>query len=501
MPVSEDSDTPDTQAGDLPHLPDVPDDLRDLAAAFLIDGAHKGSAGSVQMLPRPGETPGRLLLVGIGAGDEAGWRAAGAALGRAAQQHERLTVALGADTPSAATRGLVEGLQLASYRFRLTTPAADGDPTLKSVTVLVAEPDRYAEAVRVAEITAEATTLARDLTNMPSREKTPAWFARRISQAAARRPGLAVRVWEPRELAAEGFQGILAVGGASTRPPRLLELRWHRETADQGPHIVLVGKGITFDSGGIDLKPRDAMKLMRKDMGGAAAVMAATLGAAALDLPLRITALAPLAENMVSGAAFRPGDVVRHFGGRTSEILSTDAEGRLVLADALAYAADRLRPDMLVDVATLTGANAVALGKRTAALYSENDHLAEQIAEAARAAGEKVWRMPLAEDYLEELASDVADLRNVTTSGTAGSVTAALFLREFTGSARDRWVHLDMSAPSWADGADGELVKGATGWGVRTLLRWLGAVHQATGHQATAARPSRASQPSPVRHR
>jgi leucyl aminopeptidase len=210
-------------------------------------------------------------------------------------------------------------------------------------------------------------------------------------------------------------------------------------------------------------------------MGGAAAVAAATIGAAALALPVRVTALAPLAENMLSGTAMRPGDVIRHFGGTTSEVLNTDAEGRLVLADALAYAAQELRPDALVDVATLTGAARVALGKRTAALYSDSDALAEALAEAATTAGERIWRMPLVDDYRDALDSDVADLVNSTEVG-GGSVMAALYLREFAGELRDRWAHLDMSSPAWADSADGELTKGATGWGVRTLLRWLGEV-------------------------
>jgi leucyl aminopeptidase len=218
---------------------------------------------------------------------------------------------------------------------------------------------------------------------------------------------------------------------------------------------------------------------MRKDMGGAAAVAAATVGAATLRLPVRVTALAPLAENMASGSAYRPGDVVRHYSGTTSEVLNTDAEGRLVLADALSYAAQRLRPDVLVDLATLTGAQGVALGKRTAALYSDNDALAGALTEAATAAGERVWRMPLHDDYRDALDSEVADLVNSTDIG-GGSVMAALFLREFAGAVRDRWVHVDMSAPAWADSADGELAKGATGWGVRTLLRWLDGVAAAS---------------------
>jgi leucyl aminopeptidase len=322
-----------------------------------------------------------------------------------------------------------------------------------------------------ARCAAELTCLARDLTNTPSLEKSPAWFASRVARAAAGTSGLRLTVREPRELAAEGFGGILAVGGGSSRGPRLVELGWRPRGVRR--HVVLVGKGITFDTGGISIKTRDGMKLMRKDMAGAAAIVAATLGAARLGLPVRVTALAPLAENMPSGSAWRPGDVVRHYGGQTTEVLNTDAEGRVVLADALSYAARRLNPDVLVDLATLTGATAVALGKRTAALYSENDELAAQLRAAAAAAGENMWRMPLPDDYLELCASDLADVANVTLDGSAGSVAAALYLREFAGAARNHWAHLDMSAPSWADGADGELSKGATGWGVRTLLRWL----------------------------
>ncbi|OLB73539.1 MAG: peptidase M17 [Actinobacteria bacterium 13_2_20CM_2_71_6] len=490
----------DGDAGPLPPAGPVPSRLAELATAFLADVEHTGAAGVVQALPRPLESPRRLLLVGVGAGDEAGWRTAGAALTRAAQKEDRLTVALAADAEPAALRGLAEGLLLAGYRFRLGADPAGGTPNLRQVTVLVSDPDRYAEALAESQVTAEMTYLARDLTNMPSQEKSPAWFAGRISRAAANRAGLTVKVREPDQLAVEGFGGILAVGGGSARGPRLIELAWrprgaqHPRSAQSsrsavGPrgaqdlrgagrpagtlgHVVLAGKGITFDTGGIDIKTREGMKLMRKDMGGAAAVMAATLGAAALNLPLRITAVVPLAENMISGSAFRPGDVIRQYGGQTSEITNTDAEGRLVLADALAYAARRLHPDLLVDLATLTGANAVALGKRTAALYSENDELAKHLEQAATEAGERVWRLPLHDDYLDLLGSDIADFANAAEGG-AGSIAAALYLREFVGTARDRWAHIDMSAPSWADSGDAELTKGATGWGVRTLLRWL----------------------------
>ncbi|MFD0819488.1 leucyl aminopeptidase family protein, partial [Micromonospora zhanjiangensis] len=333
----------------------------------------------------------------------------------------------------------------------------------------VADVDRYAAAPATARVTADATRFARDLTNTPSSVKNPAWFAGQVSSAAADRPGVRVEVREPDRLAAEGFGGILAVGGASVSGPRLLELEWAPAGATR--HVVLVGKGITFDTGGLSIKPREGMKLMRKDMGGAAALAAATLAAARLELPVRITALAPLAENAIGASAFRPGDVIRHYGGLTSESTNSDAEGRLVLADALAYAVDRLAADLGADLATLTGSNAVALGKRTGALYSDNDELAGAVLAAADEAGERAWRMPLVADYVEYLGSDLADLYSAP--DPAKSVTSALYLREFTGQLRDRWLHIDMSAPSWAERDEVELVKGATGWGVRTLLRWL----------------------------
>lgn len=472
---------------------DIDPELAAEIDAYLEDITHAGRGGQIVTLPRPTRTPRRVLLVGVGADDEPGWRAAGAALARAAKAEDDLVVAMpeaaGADS-EARVRGVAEGLWLASYQFRLTTPrtppAIDRharrpepvtdtllDEGLHRVTLCVPDADALAGTLEDAHTVATATYLARDLTNMPSEEKTPAWFAAQIQAIAAGNENLSVRVVEGEQLAAEGFGGIVAVGSGSDRGPRLVELSWAPPTASC--HVVLVGKGITFDSGGICIKPVAGMKLMRKDMGGAAAVMSATLGAAEMGLPVRVTALAPLAENSVSGTSFRPGDIVHHYGGGTSEVLNTDAEGRLVLADALAYAATTLAPDYLIDLATLTGANAVALGKRIGALYSENDDLIETLTEAATSAGERVWRMPLHDDYLRDIRSELADVANSSNSG-AGSITAALFLREFTGVARDRWAHIDMSAPSWADSADGELTKGATGWGVRTLLRWLEAL-------------------------
>ncbi|MEV4823949.1 leucyl aminopeptidase family protein [Micromonospora sp. NPDC049274] len=458
----------DAPAELVPTAVALPDGTAEEAAALVPVARLSGRPGEILTHLRPGRGPGRLVLLGIGDGGESSWRDAGAALVRAAADETHITIALPGEVTPAAVRGLTEGLLLASYRFRMTD--ADDPPALDGVDLLVADPAAHESTVATARTTATMTHLARDLTNTPSSVKTPQWFADQVASASADLPDLRLTVRGPAELAAEGFGGILAVGGGSASGPRLVEMDWH--PANARTHVVLIGKGITFDTGGLSIKPVPAMKLMRKDMAGAAAVVAATLGAAALRLPVRVTTLAPLAENMVSGSAFRPGDVIRHYGGTTSETTNSDAEGRLVLADALAYAVRQLKPDLLIDLATLTGANAVALGKRTAALYSENDDLAADLLAAIAAAGEAAWRMPLHTDYVEYLGSEIADLYSAPTQG-AGSVVAALYLREFTGELRDRWLHLDMSAPSWADGDQAELTRGATGWGVRSLLRWL----------------------------
>nr|WP_236718608.1 leucyl aminopeptidase family protein [Actinoplanes sp. TFC3] len=425
-----------------------------------------GRAGAVQRLPRPLRTPSSIVIVGVGAGDEAGWRAAGAAAVRAVPTDEALHVVVPEQVEPAAVRALAEGIWLAAYRLR----EAVAGPRSVEVTLQTTNPQRYARGLATAEATAAATWLARDLTNMPSSTKNPAWFAAQVAAEAATRQGLSVHVREPEHLREEGFGGLLAVGGGSATPPHLVELSW--EPAGATRHIVLIGKGITFDTGGISIKTRDGLKLMKKDMGGAAAIIAATLAAADLQLPVRITALAPLAENAVSGSAYRPGDIITQWDGTTTESTNSDAEGRLVLADVLAYAVARLDPDVVIDLATLTGANSVALGKRTAALYSHDDALAGALEQAGRAAGENMWRLPLPDEYVEYLHSDIADRHSSPARG-AGSVVAALFLSEFLGDRVDSWAHLDMSAPSWAEKHEAELTKGATGWGVRTLVRYL----------------------------
>jgi leucyl aminopeptidase len=277
-------------------------------------------------------------------------------------------------------------------------------------------------------------------------------------------PALTATIRDERWLAEQSFGGVLAVGGGSASPPRLIELSYRPRGA--GRHLLLVGKGITFDTGGLSIKPADGMHLMRTDMAGGGAVIAAIRAIAALRLDVRVTALVPAAENHVSGSSYRPGDVVRHYGGTTTEVGNTDAEGRMVLADALAYGVRRFRPDAVVDVATLTGAMKVALGLRTGGLFATDDDLAGRVLAAGKRVGEAWWRMPLLEAHADAVRGELADIRQAP--GGPGGITAALFLREFVGGVP--WGHLDIAGPARAEQTYADVVPGATGFAARTLV-------------------------------
>ncbi|WUH97331.1 leucyl aminopeptidase family protein [Spirillospora sp. NBC_00431] len=457
-------------------LPFTLDELLELHRA-------KGEPGEITATQvRIGDQVRELLLYGVGDATPADLRRAGAALAR----RGRGRTALVAGVPAGDLAALVEGALLAGYEFKIGAPPAK--KALGTLAVLTeAGPESDAPAIELGTARARATAIARDLANTPSREKDPSWLAAQAEQIAAA-TGLTVRVRDEKELAGEGFGGLIAVGGGSSRPPRLIELSYDPRSAGgsggsspqmehvpDGPaerHVVLVGKGITFDSGGLSLKPNDGMKTMKTDMAGGGAVIAAMSALRGLGVRDRVTGLVAAAENMPSGSSMRPGDVIVHYGGKTSEVLNTDAEGRLVLADALAYAAAELAPDTIVDLATLTGAAKVALGLRHAALFATDDALAAALTEAGEAAGERVWRLPLVDDYRAAIDSDVADINNIGRGGYGGgSITAALFLREFAG---DRpWAHLDIAGPGRATSDDAELTRGATGFGVRLLLTWL----------------------------
>ena len=444
-------------AGSLPAAASAVD-----VEALLARESAKGGAGELVAVPVQGP---RVLLLGVGDAAPADLRKAGAALARRAKDEAELAVDLrGLPLDGPALRALVEGLLLASYSF-----SRKAEPKARALqTVTLVGPVGQQRDLDAALTVVRAVCAARDLVNTPSGEKSPAWLA---AAAGSLLKGLDVTVLDEKQLAAKGFGGILGVGQGSSRPPRLVQASY-----DGGgrTHVVLVGKGITFDTGGLSLKPNPGMLDMKMDMGGAAAVLGTLRAVADLGLEVKVTVLAALAENMPSGTAQRPGDVLVQYGGRSVEVLNTDAEGRLVLADAIAYADRDLQADVIVDVATLTGAMPVALGKRHAGLFSSDDALAGQLEAAAELSGEALWRMPLVEDYRVALDSPVADLRNIGQPKLklqGGSITAALFLREFTGGRP--WAHLDIAGPAMAGGDSDEVTKGGTGYGVRLLTAWL----------------------------
>jgi leucyl aminopeptidase len=459
---------PDTAQQDWPDLDPL---LPAGSAAVIAAAALTGKAGEVaEAAVRLGASSSRLLFLGLGDGSPRALRRAGAELGRRAAQGETVSTTAIAGLPDDGAQAFVTGILLGGYGFALKSgPARERNA---EVRLLTEQANGHAAATRRAGIIAAAVALARDHTKTPSARKAPDWLADAAAKAAAQ-AGLQCRIWAEAELAAAGFGGILAVGSGSARPPRLIELSYQPPGSET--HVVLVGKGITFDSGGLSLKPNDGMKLMKTDMSGGAAVIAVMSALADLGIRARVTGLVAAAENMPSGSAYRPGDVLTQYGGRTVEVLNTDAEGRLVLADAIAYANAVLDPAVIVDIATLTGAARTALGTGIGALYSTDDGVAGALLAAGQATGDRLWRMPLPADYLDVLDSPVADLAHVARSGAtgapAGSIAAALFLREFTGGRP--WAHLDVSGPSRSSSDEGETAKGATGFGTRLLLGWL----------------------------
>jgi leucyl aminopeptidase len=394
------------------------------------------------------------------------------------------TVGLALPTDSADALGAVaEGALLGSYTYLRYRTAGNGSaaahkPGVESFVLQCGSPRDAAmkAAVNRADVVAEAVNLARDLVNTPPSDLRPADLAAAASAAGAG-TGLEIEVLDEKALKKGGYGGILAVGQGSTNPPRLVRLTWRHKKATK--HVAFVGKGITFDSGGLSLKPADAMITMKCDMGGAAAVISAIRAVARLNLPVNVTAWAPMAENMPSGTAQRPSDVLTMYSGKTVEVLNTDAEGRLILADALARACED-SPDLIIDAATLTGAAMVALGNRTSAIMSNDDDARSRVHDAATRAGEGMWPMPLPEELRKTLNSSVADIANIG-ERFGGMLVAGLFLREFvptTGSAngdgdgRLPWAHLDIAGPAFNEQEPyGYTPKGGTGAAVRTLVR------------------------------
>jgi leucyl aminopeptidase len=420
-------------------------------------------AGAVTTVSVPGFV---VHVVGVGDAGPTALRRAGAAVARASAGAESVASAVQAVADEDGLNAFVAGAVLASFRYSLRSD--DTDRPVGSV-LLASGPAVEPAVLARAEAIARAGWEARRLATVPSNIKSPEWLAHevvRMGEAA----GLKSRMWDAEALEKEGFGGIAAVGRASASPPWLVQLAYAPAKPRRAPHVVLVGKGITFDTGGLSIKPAEAMMNMKRDMTGAGVVAATMTALGAVGSPVRVTGLMAIAENAIGGDALRPGDVIRHWGGRTTEVTNTDAEGRLVLADAMQYAATKLQPDLIVDVATLTGAMKVALGLSTGGYFANRDAVAARIEEASLASGERMWRMPLAEVYESALESRMADADNAP--GRAPAITAALFLQHFTGGLP--WAHLDIASVGDAQRDRHEWTKGPTGFGARLLLHWLG---------------------------
>ncbi|MBP7149355.1 MAG: leucyl aminopeptidase [Acidobacteria bacterium] len=455
----------------------VPAALVEELRAEMARRQFRGGRGETLVLPF-GPRGGRrtVVLAGLGRARDAGAErvrlaaAAGARQARAARAR-RLSIVppeLG-DDAGRVLQGVAEGALLGGYRFDryLTDPARRGEP-VERVTLHVADEAAARRALQRARAVAAATALARDLVNEPAGALTPASFAAQ-ARRHARAAGLAATVLGPAELERERMLTMLAVGQGSANTPRLVHLRY-RPRRRSRMRLVLVGKGVTFDSGGYDIKGAESMAHMKSDMAGAAAVLGAMVALAELRPAAEVHGIAALVENLVSSRAYKPGDILTTRRGKTVEINNTDAEGRLVLADALDYARSEIKPDIVVDLATLTGACVVALGPLCSGVMANNEELSDKLLAAARAAGEKMWPLPLFDEYAEQLRSDVADMRN-TGERYGGALTAGLFLREFV-DAKVPWAHLDIAGPAFLEKEHPHWGKGGTGAGVATLVEF-----------------------------
>ncbi|MGH2720621.1 MAG: leucyl aminopeptidase [Actinomycetota bacterium] len=425
----------------------------------------KGKVGDVAVLPGGNGVAASTVVV-VGLGDSAtrtheDIRRAAGTVARRSEGFGSVALALG-DGVETGHEAAAQGYALGAYRFTIYK-TDKGSPPADDVIVLGAATD---DDVRRAQIVSDATVWARDLVNTPAGFRGPPAFAERAKERAEA-AGVEVEIYDETMLAEKGMNGILGVGQGAATPPRFLIMRYEPEGATG--LVGLVGKGITFDSGGLSIKPADSMETMKTDCSGGAAVAAAMSALPALGPKTRVLAVVPLAENMPGGRAIKPGDVIRHYGGRTSEVLNTDAEGRLVLADALAWMAEQ-RPDAMIDLATLTGGMMVALGTKTTGFFTNREDLADEILAAGRRTGEQLWRMPLLDHLRKEIDSDVADIKN--TGGRYGSpIFGALFLRDFVGDTP--WAHFDIAGPARADKDDHYVSKGATGVGTRLVIDWV----------------------------
>ncbi len=449
---------------------------------LLQSKEFEGKANEVLLYHTQGKVPAqRLILVGLGKKSTVTLETIRQAMGSAAKRVRQakvqsFTVALPTVTPSGMSslevaQAMVEGAILGSYQFTVYRSEATSDHTVAEMKVLIPQNSQLrevAEGIRRGVATAEATVFVRDLCNHPSNVLTPTMVADE-AKAIAKAEKITIKILEQKDMERLGMGALLGVARGSQEPPKFIILEYNGAKKKDERPVVLVGKTITFDTGGISLKPAENMEHMKADMTGGAEVLAAIRAAARLKLPLRLISILPVAENMPGGRAMKPGDIVMTLAGKTVEVQNTDAEGRLILADGLAYAM-RYKPAALIDIATLTGACVVALGQFAIGMFGNDVTLKEQVHRSGQKAGERVWEMPLWEEYFEQLKSDVADMRNIGGRG-GGMITAALFLSKFVGNCP--WVHLDIASTDWSERERAYVPKGPSAIGTRLLLQYL----------------------------
>ncbi len=462
----------ETESGDLAKLDEQ---LAGTISELIADEEFEGKSGSSAVSRvGGGNSVRKIALIGLGKAEDLKldtWRSAAAAIARLATKEKTLGISLplGSQSPEILAQTLTEAIILALHQDnRFKSEPEDKKPKLETIELIGLAGQE--KAISQAEIVASGVILARELVNAPANEVTPVTMAQ-TAQELAKEYGLEIKILEQVDCEnfEQGMGAYLGVGQASDIPPKFIHLTY-KPSGTAKRKVAIVGKSVTFDSGGLNLKPSGSgIETMKMDMGGGAATLGAAKAIAQLKPDVEVHFICAATENMISGHAMHPGDVLKASNGKTIEVNNTDAEGRLTLADALVYA-ETLEVDAIVDLATLTGACIVALGNNIAGLWSTDDALAEEMKNAAEMAGEKFWQLPMEEKYFEGLKSQIADMKN-TGPRPGGSITAALFLKQFIKDTP--WMHLDVAGPVWSDSPNGVNNKGATGFPVRTLVNWV----------------------------
>ncbi len=452
----------------------VDEQLGGYLTALFNQKEFTGALNKVKLVHTLGRiAPERVLLVGLGKRADLTVEKIRQASGTAMQSLRIPGVKnVGALFPDGIDyiRAAVEGFSLGGYSFDSYKTKQEEKTCIETISILIEEKislDSAQEAIEEAKTLCDAVCFARDLVSQPGNVATPLYLAEKAVELAGKHD-LAYSIWEREEMEKHSMEALLAVARGSHQPPRFITLEYRGGEENASP-AVLVGKGITFDSGGISLKPREGMEKMKSDMAGAAVVMGTLMAVASLRLPINVVGLIPAAENLPGGGAYRPGDVVKSMSGQTIEIVNTDAEGRLILCDALHHA-QTYKPSAIIDIATLTGACVVALGGFATGLMGNDDSLKTELEKAGESTGERVWELPLWEEYGEFMKSDIADMKN-SGGPSGGTISAAWFLKNFVGDAK--WAHLDIAGTAWEEKGRHYLPKGATGTGVRLLVEYL----------------------------